>query len=118
MKIIVTGGAGFIGGNFVHYMLNKYPEYEILCVDCLTYAGNMETLAPVMENEKFHFFKIDITNRDAIYELFEKESPDVVVNFAAESAANVLITLVIAAVYMLALILVMFKAKRKTKEPR
>lgn len=55
MKIIVTGGAGFIGGNFVHYMLDRHPEDEIICVDCLTYAGNMETLASVMDNPKFQF---------------------------------------------------------------
>lgn len=85
MKIIVTGGAGFIGGNFVHYMLKKYEDYRIICVDCLTYAGNMETLAPVMENKNFRFCKIDITDRAAIYQLFEEEQPDIVVNFAAES---------------------------------
>ena len=57
MKIIVTGGAGFIGGNFCHYMTNKYPEDTILCIDKLTYAGNMETLAPIMDKENFKFFK-------------------------------------------------------------
>lgn len=85
MKIIVTGGAGFIGGNFVHYMLNKYPDYEILCLDSLTYAGNMETLAPAANNPHFKFFKVDISDRDAVYTIFEEEKPDVVVNFAAES---------------------------------
>lgn len=85
MKIIVTGGAGFIGGNFVHYMMNRYPEYEILCVDALTYAGNMETLEPVANNPKFKFFKTDVSDRDAIYGIFEEEKPDIVVNFAAES---------------------------------
>jgi len=85
MKVIVTGGAGFIGGNFVHYMLKKYPEYEIICLDKLTYAGNMETLAPVMDNKNFKFVKADITDRDAVYALFEQEKPDIVVNFAAES---------------------------------
>ena len=64
MKVVVTGGAGFIGGNFVHYMMKKHPEYEIICVDCLTYAGNMETLEPVRENPNFHFEKVDITNRE------------------------------------------------------
>ena len=85
MKIIVTGGAGFIGGNFVHYMLEKHPEDEIICLDVLTYAGNMETLEPVMNNPKFKFVKGDITDRKLVFELFETEKPDVVVNFAAES---------------------------------
>lgn len=85
MKILVTGGAGFIGGNFVHYMLREHPEDEILCVDALTYAGNMETLAPVMDNPYFKFVKADIADREAIYDIFEQEKPDVIVNFAAES---------------------------------
>ena len=85
MKIIVTGGAGFIGGNFVHYMINKHPEYDIICLDALTYAGNMETLEPVMNHSKFQFIKGDIADREFIYDLFEKEKPDVIVNFAAES---------------------------------
>ena len=85
MKIIVTGGAGFIGGNFVHYMLKKHDDYKIICVDSLTYAGNMETLAPVMGNPNFRFVKADITDREAINKLFEEEHPDMVVNFAAES---------------------------------
>lgn len=85
MKIIVTGGAGFIGGNFVHYMLNKHPDYKIICVDCLTYAGNLETLKSAESNPNFRFCKADITDRDAIFKIFEEDSPDVVVNFAAES---------------------------------
>ena len=85
MKIIVTGGAGFIGGNFVHYMLGAHPEDRIICLDCLTYAGNLETLAPVMDNPRFRFCKVDITDREAVYRVFEEEHPDVVVNFAAES---------------------------------
>lgn len=85
MNVIVTGGAGFIGGNFVHYMLRKYPDYRIICVDCLTYAGNMETLAPVMNNNNFRFYKTDITDRDAVFDVFVKEHPDIIVNFAAES---------------------------------
>lgn len=85
MKIIVTGGAGFIGGNFVHHMIGKYPNYEIICLDALTYAGNMETLAPVMDHPNFKFVKGDIADRDFIYQLFEEEKPDVIVNFAAES---------------------------------
>ena len=85
MNIIVTGGAGFIGSNFVFHMLNTYPDYRIICVDKLTYAGNLSTLEPVMDNPNFRFCKIDICDRDAIYGLFEEEHPDMVVNFAAES---------------------------------
>ena len=85
MKIIITGGAGFIGGNFVHYMLNKYNDYKIICLDVLTYAGNMETLEPVNCNPNFKFYKADIADREAVYEIFEKEKPDIIVNFAAES---------------------------------
>ena len=85
MKIIVTGGAGFIGGNFIHYMLGEHPDYKIICLDCLTYAGNLETLAPVMDNKNFRFCKVDITDREAVYAVFEEEHPDIVVNFAAES---------------------------------
>ena len=85
MKILVTGGAGFIGSNFVFYFLQEHPQDTILCVDALTYAGNLETLAPVMDDPRFHFVKVDIADRAAIYALFESEKPDVVVNFAAES---------------------------------
>ncbi|MDE6617356.1 MAG: dTDP-glucose 4,6-dehydratase [Lachnospiraceae bacterium] len=85
MNIIVTGGAGFIGGNFCHYMTEKYPDDMILCIDKLTYAGNMETLAPIMERQNFKFFKTDIADREAVYKIFEDEKPDIVVNFAAES---------------------------------
>ena len=85
MTIIVTGGAGFIGSNFVFHMLNKYPDYRIVCLDCLTYAGNLSTLEPVMDNPNFRFVKESITDRDAVYKLFEEEHPDMVVNFAAES---------------------------------
>lgn len=85
MKIIVTGGAGFIGSNFVYHMLNKYPEYEIICVDNLTYAGNLSTLQEAFRNEKFSFHKVDIADRKAVFSLFEEVRPDIVVNFAAES---------------------------------
>ncbi len=85
MKIIVTGGAGFIGGNFVHYMLKSHPEDEIVCLDALTYAGNLETLDPVKDNPKFKFIKADIADRQAVYGIFETEQPDVIINFAAES---------------------------------
>ncbi|MPL95141.1 dTDP-glucose 4,6-dehydratase 2 [bioreactor metagenome] len=84
-SILVTGGAGFIGGNFVHYMLKKYNDYKIICVDALTYAGNMETLEPVLSNPNFKFIKADISDRESIFKIFEEEKPDVVVNFAAES---------------------------------
>jgi len=85
MKIIVTGGAGFIGGNYIHIMLKKHPEDEIICLDALTYAGNMETLEPVMQKPNFKFVKLDIANRTAVYNIFATEKPDVVINFAAES---------------------------------
>ena len=85
MKILVTGGAGFIGGNFVHYMVNKYPEDMIVNLDLLTYAGNLETLKPVENKPNYKFVKGDIADRKFIFELFEKEKFDAVVNFAAES---------------------------------
>ena len=84
MKILVTGGAGFIGSNFVFYELENSSD-EIVCVDALTYAGNLETLASVMDNPKFKFVKADIADVKAMNELFEQEKFDVVVNFAAES---------------------------------
>lgn len=92
MKIIVTGGAGFIGGNFVHLMANKYPEYQIICLDNLTYAGNLETLEPVMDKKNFKFVKGDIADRDFVFKLFKDEKPDMVVNFAAESHVDRSIT--------------------------
>ncbi len=85
IKIIVTGGAGFIGSNFIFHMLGKYPEYRIICLDKLTYAGNLSTLKNVMYNPSFRFVKADICDREAVYRLFEEEQPDFVVNFAAES---------------------------------
>lgn len=85
MTIIVTGGAGFIGSNFIFYMLNAHPDYRIICLDKLTYAGNLSTLAPIMERPSFRFCKLDICDRDGVYGLFEEEKPDVVINFAAES---------------------------------
>jgi len=85
MKMIVTGGAGFIGSNFIFYMRKKHPDYELICLDKLTYAGNLATLKDVMEDPKFRFVRADIADREAVYALFESEKPDVVVNFAAES---------------------------------
>ena len=83
--ILVTGGAGFIGSNFIHYMLNKYPEYEIVNLDKLTYAGNLENLKEVENNKNYHFVKGDITNRELVEHIFEEFNPQYVVNFAAES---------------------------------
>lgn len=85
MKILVTGGAGFIGSNFIYYELEKHPEDEIVCLDKLTYAGNMETLAGAFNKSGFNFIKADIADRATIYEVFEKIKPDIIVNFAAES---------------------------------
>jgi len=85
MNIVVTGGAGFIGSNFVFHMLNTYPDYRIVCIDALTYAGNLSTLEPVMGNPNFRFVKLDICDREGVYKLFEEEKPDIIVNFAAES---------------------------------
>jgi dTDP-glucose 4,6-dehydratase len=85
MKVIVTGGAGFIGSNFIYHMLEKHPDYEIICLDLLTYAGNLHTLAEARKNPNFKFVKGDISCRDDVFDLFEAEKPNVVVNFAAES---------------------------------
>ena len=85
MTIIVTGGAGFIGSNFIYYLLDKYPDYRIICVDKLTYAGNLLTLKNAMENPNFKFVKLDICDVYGIKKLFREEKPDLVVNFAAES---------------------------------
>ncbi len=85
MNIIVTGGAGFIGSNFVFHMLKAHPDYRIICLDKLTYAGNLSTLEPVMDNPNFRFVKADICDKEAVEKLFEEEKPDIVVNFAAES---------------------------------
>ena len=85
MKILITGGAGFIGGNFCHYMLEKYPEDNFVCLDALTYAGNMETLADILDKPNFKFVKGNICDRELVEKLFEEEKFDVVINFAAES---------------------------------
>ena len=85
MTLIITGGAGFIGSNFIFHMLAKYSDYRIICLDKLTYAGNLSTLASVMDAPNFRFVKADICDREAMEQLFEEEHPDIVVNFAAES---------------------------------
>ena len=85
MKILVTGGAGFIGSNFIYHMLREYPDYDIVCLDLLTYAGNLKTLDEAMKNDHFKFVKGDIADREFVDKLFEDEKFDIVVNFAAES---------------------------------
>ncbi len=83
--ILVTGGAGFIGSNFIYLILEERPEWSVICVDALTYAANIHTLNKAMTNPGFKFYREDIRNREGIFEIFEKEHPDIVVNFAAES---------------------------------
>ena len=85
MNIIVTGGAGFMGSMVIFYMSEKHPEYRFICLDKLTYAGNLSTLKSVMACPKFRFVKADIGDREGVYQIFEEEKPDMVVNFAAES---------------------------------
>ena len=85
MTIIVTGGAGFIGSNFIFYQLEHHPEDRIVCLDKLTYAGNLSTLASVMDQANFRFVKADICDREAVNRLFAEEKPEIIVNFAAES---------------------------------
>ena len=85
MTLIVTGGAGFIGSNFIFHMLKEHPEDRIICLDKLTYAGNLSTLKDIMDKPNFRFVKLDICDREGVYRLFEEEKPDAVVNFAAES---------------------------------
>ena len=83
--IIVTGGAGFIGSNFIKYMMHKHPTYNIICVDALTYAGKMQNILDLFNNPRFDFYKINICNEEAIFSLWSNVRPDCVVNFAAES---------------------------------
>ena len=85
MTILVTGGAGFIGSNFIYLLMEEHPGWKIVCVDALTYAANIHTLNDAFKNSRFVFYKEDICNREGIYAIFEKEHPNVVVNFAAES---------------------------------
>ena len=82
---LITGGAGFIGGNYLHLMTKKYPEDRFVCLDALTYAGNLETLQPISELQNFRFVHGDIRDRNLVYSLFEEEKFDYVINFAAES---------------------------------
>ena len=84
-KLLITGGAGFIGANFVYYMLDNHPDCRIACVDSLTYAGNLSTLQRALADPRFTFYKADIRDRSAIEEVFQAERPDAVVNFAAET---------------------------------
>lgn len=85
MTIIVTGGAGFIGSNFIFYMMKAHPDYRLVCLDKLTYAGNLSTLKSVLDMPSFRFVRGDICDRELVYSLFDEEHPDSVVNFAAES---------------------------------
>ncbi|MBQ6018794.1 MAG: dTDP-glucose 4,6-dehydratase [Clostridia bacterium] len=85
MTVLVTGGAGFIGSNFLFYYLKKHPDRRVVCVDKLTYCGNIDTLAPLMSNRNFRFVQADICDREAVFRVFEEEKPDAAVNFAAES---------------------------------
>ncbi len=92
MKLLVTGGAGFIGSNFVRYMVNKYPEYTIVNLDLLTYAGNLENLKDIENKPNYKFVRGDIADRDFIQGLFQEEKFDYVLNFAAESHVDRSIT--------------------------
>ena len=85
MTLFVTGGAGFIGSNFIFYMMKEHPQYRVVCLDKLTYAGNLATLAPVMGKGNFRFVRADICDREAVFRIFAEERPEIVVNFAAES---------------------------------
>lgn len=85
MNLLVTGGAGFIGGNFIHFMLKKYDSVRICCLDKLTYAGNLSTLEEVLKDKRLRFVKGDIADSETVNRLFEEESFDAVINFAAES---------------------------------
>ena len=85
MKFLITGGAGFIGSNYCHYVVNKYPEDEFVCLDALTYAGNYNNIKSLEDKKNFKFVKGDITDRELVDKLFKDEKFDVVINFAAES---------------------------------
>ena len=85
MKTLITGGAGFIGSNYLHFVVNKYPNEEFVCLDSLTYAGNYNNIKSLENNSNFKFVKGDITDREFVDKLFSEESFDIVINFAAES---------------------------------
>ena len=85
MKFLITGGAGFIGSNYLHYVVDKYPKDEFICLDALTYAGNYNNIKMLEGKKNYKFIKMDIRDREAIYDLFKKEKFDIVINFAAES---------------------------------
>lgn len=85
MTVFVTGGAGFIGSNFIFHLLRQYPDYHVVCLDKLNSAANIHTLDAIIENPNFSFVKVDICDRERIFDLFAEKKPDIVVNFAAES---------------------------------
>lgn len=85
MNVVVTGGAGFIGSNFLFYYSKKHPNDKLICIDKLTYAGNIKTIAPLIQSKKIIFYKKDICDKKAINKIFSNEKPDIVINFAAES---------------------------------
>ena len=84
-KFLITGGAGFIGSNYLHYVVNKYPEDEFVCLDALTYAGNYNNIKELEEKPNYKFVKMDIRDKEEIEKLFKEEKFDYVINFAAES---------------------------------
>ncbi len=92
MKLLVTGGAGFIGSNFIYVQLDRHPERELVCLDKLTYAGNLESLGPALERPNVKFIRGDIADREEMDAVIAQERPDVVVNFAAESHVDRSIT--------------------------
>lgn len=85
MTILITGGAGFIGSNFIDYLLEKYTACKVICIDALTYAGKMSNLTKALQNDRFRFIKADICSKTAVFEIFQEYHPDIIVNFAAES---------------------------------
>ncbi|MFA5947398.1 MAG: dTDP-glucose 4,6-dehydratase [Candidatus Gracilibacteria bacterium] len=85
MKLLITGGAGFIGSNFIHYILNKYSDYQIVNLDKLTYAGNLDNLKDIEKNSNYKFVKGDIADENFVFDLCEKEKFDAVINYAAET---------------------------------